>query len=344
MRILYGLSGDGYGHSSRAKVVGGYLKEWGHDVKMLTYGRAVDVLKDDFDVFKVSGMEIQYAEGVIDRARTLANGLAMVADNVSEMRRFHRMMMEYGPDLCISDMEPIVPIMRFWYRKPLICIDNQHRMTNLRIDVPAKYQQEYLAARAVTEGFVSRADHFIITSFTDVPVKPRYTNKTTIVPPMIRPEVRNAEPTSGEKILVYLTRENQGVLDVLKGVDEDFVVFGYDAERQDGNLEFRTKEYFLDELKGCKGIIATAGFTLMSEAIYLRKPYLAIPLKGQFEQVLNALFLKQAGYGDYSDSLTRDDVDGFISGIDRYRGNLAEGDMDLERIPRALRDVIDRLQ
>jgi UDP:flavonoid glycosyltransferase YjiC (YdhE family) len=39
---------------------------------------------------------------------------------------------------------------------------------------------------------------------------------------------------------------------------------------------------YLEELKACKAIIATAGFTLMSEALYLKKPYLALPLKGQF--------------------------------------------------------------
>jgi len=43
--------------------------------------------------------------------------------------------------------------------------------------------------------------------------------------------------------------------------------------------------------------MATAGFTLMPEAFYLRKPYLAFPMRGQFEQELNAHWLAKLNYG-----------------------------------------------
>ena len=38
----------------------------------------------------------------------------------------------------------------------------------------------------------------------------------------------------------------------------------------------------------------------MSEAVYLRKPMLSVPVERQFEQVLNALYLQQLGYGGYA--------------------------------------------
>ena len=43
--------------------------------------------------------------------------------------------------------------------------------------------------------------------------------------------------------------------------------------------------------------MATAGFTLMTEAFYLRKPYLALPMRGQFEQELNAHWLAKLNFG-----------------------------------------------
>lgn len=43
--------------------------------------------------------------------------------------------------------------------------------------------------------------------------------------------------------------------------------------------------------------MATAGFTLMTESICLKKPFLALPMRGQFEQELNGLMLDMAGYG-----------------------------------------------
>jgi uncharacterized protein (TIGR00661 family) len=338
MRILYGVSGDGFGHASRAKVVGGYLKEWGHDLKIMTYGRGYEALKDDFDVFEVKGMEIQFVKGELKRRSTIAYNAKVVADNVSKWRRFRELMKDYDPELCISDMEPIVPILKFWYRKPLICLDNQHRITHLRLIVPRKYYADFLASKAVIENFVSRAEHFIITSFVEAEIK---RPNTTIVPPVIREEVRRLKPSYGKKFLVYLTRENRNVIDILSQINEEFVVFGYNVNRKEKNLEYKTRDFFLDELKTCRAIIATAGFTLISEALYLKKPYLALPLKGQFEQVLNSLFLKQAGYGDYSDELRPEDVSAFLEQTSTFKQRLSEYKLDFEKLPDTLKYLIN---
>ncbi|MEA3515186.1 MAG: MJ1255/VC2487 family glycosyltransferase [Nanoarchaeota archaeon] len=341
MRILYGLSGDGYGHSSRAKVVGAYLKKWGHDLKFVTYGRSVDVLKDaDFDVFEVSGMEMKFIRGKLQKGKTFAYNAKVLSDNLFQWHRFHKLMKEFKPDICISDMDIIVPILRFWYNKPLICIDNQHRITNLKLDVPKKYYKDYLLAKVVVNNFVARAEHFIITSFTEAEIK---TKNTTIVPPVIRDEVKSLKPSYGSKIMVYLTRENQKVIDILKGFDEDFVIYGYNVNKKDNNLEFKKKDTFLDDLKNCKAVIATAGFTLMSEALYLKKAYLALPLEGQFEQVLNSLFLKNAGYGDYSDDPEKEDVAKFLNNLESYNKQLKDYKLDFDKLPEILKTVIDRL-
>ena len=81
----------------------------------------------------------------------------------------------------------------------------------------------------------------------------------------------------------------------------------------------------------------------MSEALYLKKPYLALPLKGQFEQVLNALFLKQAGYGTYSDDLQTEEVSDFLNNQDLYRKRLTDYELDFNRLPNTLKRILDRL-
>ena len=53
-------------------------------------------------------------------------------------------------------------------------------------------------------------------------------------------------------------------------------------------------------------MIAGGGFTLMGEAVYLRKPMLAVPLARQFEQVLNARYLEHLGYGACCEDLAAD--------------------------------------
>ncbi len=49
----------------------------------------------------------------------------------------------------------------------------------------------------------------------------------------------------------------------------------------------------------------------MSEAVYLRKPMLALPLKGQFEQQMNARYLS-ASDGTASMALTQPALDDFL--------------------------------
>ena len=50
----------------------------------------------------------------------------------------------------------------------------------------------------------------------------------------------------------------------------------------------------------------------MSEAVYLRKPMLALPLAGQFEQEMNARYLERCGYGTGRETSTRPALERFL--------------------------------
>jgi uncharacterized protein (TIGR00661 family) len=336
MRILYGLSGEGFGHSSRALVVAKYLEEKGHTVKLLTHDQAYAVLKDKFDVFKVKGLALKFEKSVLSETKTFEHNIKHFPQNLKKWRQFHRLMTEFKPDLCISDMEPIVPMLRNWYGLPLICLDNQHRITNLEIDVPTKYYKDYLMAKWVVESFVGKADYFIVTSFAQMPVRKEYQMNTFIVPPMIREQVKSAKTKTKNIILVYLTKKDKSILSALEKIGEKFVVYGYNINKKAGNLQFKTRDYFFKDLCECKAIIATSGFTLISEAIYLKKPYLAVPLKGQFEQTLNALFLKKAGFGEYSEKLDEKQILDFLKNLKSYTRKLTGYKPDYNKLYKVL--------
>ncbi len=343
MKILYGLAGEGFGHSSRALVVGDYLEKKGHEVKILTYGQAIDVLKDRFDVFEVEGLHLIFEESVLKKRQTVKYNAENFPKNLKNWKKFHELMKEFDPDVCVSDMEPIVPVLRYWHNKPLICFDNQHRLTNLEIDIPSEYLSSYVLAKGAVDTFVRRADYFIVTSFVDVPIRNKDKENTIIVPPIIREDVRNVSSTIGDKILVYLTKKDESVIDILKGMREDFVVYGYNVNDVDGNLEYKVRDTFLDDLAACNGVIATAGFTLMSESLYLNKPYLAVPLVGQFEQTLNALFLQNAGFGEFTENLSEKDIAHFLYRMEDYRNKLKEFDPDYSRLFRAWDEVLGKV-
>lgn len=205
MRILYGVAGEGFGHSSRALVIADYLEKKGHEVVIVTYGQAYKVLKKRFNVFKVRGLHLMFRKGVLKKRKTIAYNVEHFSKNFKKWRRFHKLMRDFRPDLCIVDMEPIVPVLRNWYKLPLISIDNQHRITNLKMDVPGRYYKDYLIAKGVVDSFVKRADCFIVVSFAKLSIVKR---GTVIVPPIIREKVKKiGRAKYGNKVLVYLTKK-----------------------------------------------------------------------------------------------------------------------------------------
>ena len=81
----------------------------------------------------------------------------------------------------------------------------------------------------------------------------------------------------------------------------------------------------------------------MGEAVYLHKPMLALPLSGQFEQVLNARYLELEGYGKQAESLNVQTVLDFVAAVPACEAKLAnytqDGNTEIER---ALDEWLDK--
>ncbi len=338
MRILYGLSGEGFGHSSRALLIGEYLRKKGHKILFVTYGQALDVL-EGFSVLGVGGLEMVFEKGMLRKRKTLMHNLKKLPKYLLNSKIYKRIN-RFKPDICISDMEALVPIYSYWTKLPLISFDNQHRLSNFKLKVPRKYKGDYFSAKSVVNLFVRNASYFIVTGLRKYkPIK----ENTIFIPPLIRPSVRKLKPKKGKKILVYLSRDIPGVLDILKQIDERFVVFGYNVNKKEGNLEFKTREHFLKELKNCKAIIASSGYTLISEAVYLKKPYYAVSLKGQFEQVLNGISIKKLKIGDWGEEVTKRNIERFLKNLNKYEKALNKYNPDYDAVFSAFDFVLDEL-
>ena len=134
--------------------------------------------------------------------------------------------------------------------------------------------------------------------------------RTTLLPSILRPEILSAKSEPGEHLLVYQTSTtNTQLPEILKQSGLPCHIYGLRRDLtedvRDGNLLYRpfSEKGFIDDLRTARAVIAGGGYTLMSEAVYLHKPMLSLPVKGQFEQVLNALYLEKLGYGMYAPAL-----------------------------------------
>ena len=145
------------------------------------------------------------------------------------------------------------------------------------------------------------------TTFVRPPVRKE---KTTLFPPILRPEILAAQRSIGDHLLVYQTAEGGETLaHTLEQTGLPCRVYGMrrglTEDQVEGNLRYRpfSEAGFIADLASARGVIAGGGFTLMGEAVYLHKPMLSVPVKGQFEQVLNGRYLQKLGYGHYAETL-----------------------------------------
>src|SRR5205823_1608749 len=78
----------------------------------------------------------------------------------------------------------------------------------------------------------------------------------------------------------------------------------------EGNITFKkpSLDGFFADLVSARAIIANSGFSLVTESLHLAKPYLAVPVSHQFEQIFNAYWLEKSGYGAYWEDLNKERV------------------------------------
>jgi uncharacterized protein (TIGR00661 family) len=324
MKILYGVTGCGLGHTMRARAVTEHLLSRGHTVRIAASGRAVDILRrHGLDVVAIDGMAMRFADGEARRARS---ALALLRQAPRAIRRnasvaWHHVL-DFDPETLITDFDTFVPAVGAVLRRPVISLDHQHVLDRFRH--PATVTEKVSAfalARALVTAKTPRCDHYIVTSFFFP--EPRYQG-TSLVGPIVRREIEQAVPTEDEHILVYQTTSGDPrLLPALLAVpNARFRVYGLGREETIGNVELRgfDETRFVVDLASARAVVANGGYTTLSEAVVLGKPVLSIPVRGQSEQELNAAWLEVLGLGTRAERIDPHALRAFVDRLDDYRG------------------------
>src|SRR5512141_2368501 len=128
--ILYGVNGEGAGHSTRAKEVLIHLVSRGHHVHVASFDRGLENLKNDFDVTEIYGFRFSYVNNRVRYKRTIAKNLITVSHAAKSLSRLNARVDDAKIDLVITDFEPLTCHIGHKHRLPVISIDNQHCLTN----------------------------------------------------------------------------------------------------------------------------------------------------------------------------------------------------------------------
>lgn len=330
-RIVYALSGQGRGHTSRVMAVSDDLRELGHEVVFCCGGTARDILETQGEpVIPVpplrqimDGNEVQILDTIRNNWEYVVRCDRIVADLTEEFA-------EVAPHLVITDFEAFSHRAADRLGIPVISFNHQQIVTETRYSLPFKYRFDAaLTTAAIRFIAPARPRQVLVTSFFFPPLKDP--SKTRLIPPIIRPGVQSLTPTRGEHILVYYNSTDgaEHVLQAFREVDVPFIIYNFDAPPDAAaydNVIFKEPsiDEFLRDLASSRSVISTAGFTLTSEALYLGKPLLVVPNRGIFEQTINALFLQRDGLGAavLDRPLTSGDIDAFLNRHKSYEDRL----------------------
>jgi uncharacterized protein (TIGR00661 family) len=296
------------GHAMRSRVVIDHLTA-GHDVQVVVSGRAYDYLKaresDRLGVNKIWGLTIVYEDNEVRNFRTVLHNMAGAVTGgwPRNVRAYFDMAEQFRPDVVVSDFESWSYLFARTHGIPVISLDNMQILSRCAVppEVVQGHELDFQLARALVRAKLPGCFHYLVTTFFQLPVrKPR----TSLHPPVIRPELLQARAEVGDHLLVYQTSESDaGLPALLARCGRECRIYGLRRELKadvvEGNLRFRpfSERTFVEDLRTARAVIANGGFTTLSEAVYLHKPLLASPVRKQFEQVLNARVLESEGYG-----------------------------------------------
>jgi uncharacterized protein (TIGR00661 family) len=283
MKILYAVQGTGNGHITRAMEIIPYLQKKG-ELDILVSGIQSDIELPFKVKYKFNGLSFIFGKkGGVDFWKTFVK-----LNSITLLKEIKKLdVKEY--DLIISDFEPV----SCWaaIRANRVCIGLSNQVATLHplapkpksIDVIGKLVLQNYAPTTYNYGF-----HFKKLD-------------GTVFTPIIRKEVRQLVPTNKGHYTVYLPSYNDNqIIKRLKKIEN--VTWQVFSKHNKKEKKFKNitivpinGEQFLKSIASAKGVFCNAGFGVASEALFLKKKLLVVPMKKQFEQFCNAEMLKSMG-------------------------------------------------
>ncbi len=320
--VVFIIQGEGRGHLTQALSLKQILDKEGIVLKAVLIGKSSARNIPDFFVKKIDApLELFESPNFvmdkkfrgIDLGQTIQFNLRKIRGYRSSLKHIESAIRNYNPDQVINFFEPLTG---YLYGKksaslpPLICIAHQYIFLHPEYKFPASDRFQARMLRFFTR-LTSRGSKIrLALSLYPVPDLPE--KNIIVIPPLLRSEIAAQEIKNEDFILLYLL--NEGLIeDVIRWHEKHPQVSLHcftdkkDMEEQwnySTGLTFHalSDTLFLNMMARCKGLVATAGFESIGEAMFLGKPVLMMPVPGHFEQFCNSRDAASAGAGVYTDN------------------------------------------
>ncbi|WP_406722889.1 UDP-glucuronosyltransferase-like protein [Streptomyces althioticus] len=328
LSVVIGVNGIGMGHSVRQSVIAQYLRDRGHQVRIITNGSArVEYFRDlGFPAWD-GWMPTLLARGDrIHASDAIRANIWQVPLGVTKHLRLRQIIRRTGiPDVFITDYEPNTPRLAYHFGKPLVSVDQQSKYRHL--DLPAVGRYARTADEQRLRYFAPHVDRSFICSFVPLEAEDR---KLEFIAPVIPDVIRNAQVTAEPLVTAYFSRyfDNgpeysvRALAEVFRQDVPDRALRIYAQAEEIANLRQYAegkievcafdREAFIADMARSEAIFSNAGFNLISEAFVLSKPVHLIPLP-TYDQHWCAQAVHEAELGTAAPRITPGAVLDFLS-------------------------------
>ncbi|QJD78134.1 glycosyltransferase family protein [Spirosoma rhododendri] len=339
MRVLFIVQGEGRGHLTQALSLAQLLKSAGHEVTgalvSVTEQRNVPAFfRDAFDapitpIFS-PGLFYNPASNALQPTKTTLYAIRHIGGLWRSLQQVYDIIEQQRPDVVMNFFEMLGGLTYGLLRPsvPMVCVAHQYMAFHPNFQRPKGQWLYRLAFKLSTHITCFGAEEMLALSFDQQPDAPQ--QRVRIVPPLLRQEVTQLKPVSGDSLLAYVTQPGLRC-EVEKAHQQHpaIPIDGFHAQATgpdqpvDETLTYHAIDgkRFLEFMARSRAVVTTAGFESVCEAAYLGKPVLMIPQPNHYEQACNAIDGQRAGVGVASDKF---DLDQLLDYLPNYDASLSE--------------------
>jgi len=314
LNFMFIVQGEGRGHMTQAISTYNVLKKAGHKISCVVIGINPHRYIPDFvrqqieaDIVAVEcpGFVMDSKLKAVKLIPSILKNIAKLWDFKISLQAIHKKINEHKPDVIINFYNPLSGLYNLLFRPaiPTICIAHQYIYLHPKYVFPKGKLMDRLAIKFYTGLTALGSNKKLALSFYPID---NYSKRSIVgFPPLLRKEVFEQEIDEGSYLLTYLV--NSGYAEEIirwhNGNPEVEIHCFTDkkdlVEKYNDKLHFHKLDdkKFLQMMAQSKGLVSTAGFESICEAMYMGKPVFMVPVEGNYEQHCNAHDAFKTGKG-----------------------------------------------
>jgi uncharacterized protein (TIGR00661 family) len=315
-KFIFTVQGEGRGHLTQAISMTQIAREAGHEVVGYAVGsfqgRKIPAFFTEFigdiPLIQYESPSINYGNGnSVQLGKTAMQAITRFKTYCKSASSLEKFIYKLQPDGIVNFYESITGLYFLKTRSKIPCmsIGHQYLLLNRHFKSISEKRFDQFLLNINTKFTAIGTKKFLGLSFREMPDDVE--KNIYVVPPLLRQEVKKIVPVAGKSWLMYVTHyklADQIISWAEKNKEITLDCFWDHPEKKEvfspsKNLTFHPidAEKYLAKMSICAGLISTAGFESVAEAMYLKKPVMMVPVPNHIEQMINAYDGEISGAG-----------------------------------------------